>query len=411
MLLGRHGHPGSFPVAVAPGRAVAAGHMGPSDAQYASTPRPVLDPWTADPRRSRSRVGADARRLLPKERVTTSVQRNSPSRKQPPQLPQRVPLLFINYRTSDSRPFAASLYRELDAVLEPGQVFLDYEGIEPAEEWPAVLRDALDRATVMLCLVGKQWLKASNASSGQRLLDDPKDWVRLEIAHALRDRRIVVLPILVEDAVMPLASDIPRPLKALCGRQHLRLRSRDWKADFANLIHHLAKQGFVVRGSGVSPGARRLLSEIEGAKQVREPVGGLFLGGRADGAHSELAAIDASGTVFRHLEMQHIRFIGSNLSDVAFDNCRLTRITFLECNMRNTRINGGMLEKCCFAESTLDGSIWQDADIARIERTAPLRSPMEFLRCRFDAAEAIVRVTFPQAELSNCEFGSNAWRL
>jgi hypothetical protein len=74
---------------------------------------------------------------------------------------------------------------------------------------------------VLLALIGPQWLTITNKKR-QRRLDDPGDYVRLEIETALT-RKIRVIPILVDDAGMPGADELPAALAPLVRRNAVEI--------------------------------------------------------------------------------------------------------------------------------------------------------------------------------------------
>jgi len=87
-------------------------------------------------------------------------------------------------------------------------------------------------------LMGKGWLDASN-EVGQRRLDDPQDFVRLETASALK-RGIVVVPVLVQGAHMPLVTQLPEELAELAFRDAIELTHARWDSDVAVLVKALS---------------------------------------------------------------------------------------------------------------------------------------------------------------------------
>src|SRR6185436_10683955 len=98
--------------------------------------------------------------------------------------PGKAPQVFINYRTEDTGPVAKHLAEVLQRELQHGRGFLDHERIEGGEPWPDRLRSAVNESSVLLALVGKQWLRLQN-KHGIRRLDAKDDWVRQEIHVAL----------------------------------------------------------------------------------------------------------------------------------------------------------------------------------------------------------------------------------
>ena len=90
---------------------------------------------------------------------------------------------------------------------------------------------------VFLAIIGPNWLHVRN-KEGHRRLDTDGDWVRVEIATALV-RQIKVIPVIIDDAVVPDASDLPSDLRPLASRQAITLRNRQFDQDFAALVETL----------------------------------------------------------------------------------------------------------------------------------------------------------------------------
>ena len=82
-----------------------------------------------------------------------------------------------------------------------GRVFLDWEGIELGEDFVAKLASIGKSCRVLLALIGKDWLTATDASGTQRIAQ-PTDFVHREIAGALQ-RNIPVVPVLLYGATVP----------------------------------------------------------------------------------------------------------------------------------------------------------------------------------------------------------------
>jgi hypothetical protein len=76
---------------------------------------------------------------------------------------------------------------------------------------------------------------------GKRRLDDPNDFLRIEIATAL-ERAIPVIPILLDGSSIPKADQLPRDLHELPLRQGLYVRQASFPHDMAKLINGLKSQ-------------------------------------------------------------------------------------------------------------------------------------------------------------------------
>lgn len=147
--------------------------------------------------------------------------------------------IFISYRRDDSAGYAGRLYDRLKAHFGADSVFMDVEEIEPGTDFVEAIEGAVASCQVLIVLIGNEWLNATDAS-GRRRLDDPHDFIRLETSAALK-RSIRVVPVLVDNAVMPLQQDLPVELHALVRRQAVELNHKQWEATTGNLIKTLEK--------------------------------------------------------------------------------------------------------------------------------------------------------------------------
>lgn len=98
--------------------------------------------------------------------------------------------IFINYRRDDSAANAGRLYDRLASHFGPDHLFMDIDQIVPGDDFIEVIHEKLRSVQVAVVLIGKHWLEITD-EAGQRRLDHPGDWVRLEIATLL-DRKSVV---------------------------------------------------------------------------------------------------------------------------------------------------------------------------------------------------------------------------
>ncbi|HEV7904352.1 MAG TPA: TIR domain-containing protein [Pyrinomonadaceae bacterium] len=146
--------------------------------------------------------------------------------------------IFISYRRDDSSGHAGRLFDRLSARFGVEQVFMDIDQIEPGEDFVQVIESAVGSCEVLIALIGRNWL-ASRDESGRRL-DNPNDFVRLEIAVALV-RGIPVIPVLVQGANMPRPQDLPENLLTLSRRHALELSDLRWKHDVDQLTGVLEK--------------------------------------------------------------------------------------------------------------------------------------------------------------------------
>jgi TIR domain len=142
--------------------------------------------------------------------------------------------IFISYRREETAYPAGWLYDRLVDRFGDAQVFNDVESIAPGDDFVEVITRAVGSCDVLLALIGDQWLTITDAD-GRRRLEDPGDFVRLEIEAALA-RQVRVIPILVDGARMPRADELPPSLAALVRRQALELSPSHFAFDIGRLL-------------------------------------------------------------------------------------------------------------------------------------------------------------------------------
>lgn len=141
--------------------------------------------------------------------------------------------IFISYRRDDSPGFAGRLAEDLDAAFGADQVFRDIDDIRPGEDFVKAITSHLQSVDVLLAVIGPDWLNASK--DGHRRLDDPEDFVRVEIQLALAAGK-PVWPVLIGGVVMPRESDLPAALRGLARHQAVVLADASWRDDVARLV-------------------------------------------------------------------------------------------------------------------------------------------------------------------------------
>jgi len=150
-----------------------------------------------------------------------------------------MPGVFISYRREDSSAWTGRLFDILSARFGRENIFMDLDGIEGGDDFVTVIEKKLQISDVLLAVIGNDWLTAKEAS-GTRRLDNPRDFVRLEIGKAL-ERNIRVVPVLVAGAAMPRAEDLPQDLRKLSERQAVEIRDSHFHQDAEQLLTVLHK--------------------------------------------------------------------------------------------------------------------------------------------------------------------------
>lgn len=148
--------------------------------------------------------------------------------------------IFINYRRGEDSGFAQALFIRLEQAFAPGSLFMDVDSIAPGVDFVRHLDAQVAQCDVLLALIGRGWLDATDAQGGRRL-DDPDDFVRIEIATALKQGKRVI-PVLLYDTKMPAAGQLPEELRPLTRRQAVRLTHERFRADADGLIRALQEE-------------------------------------------------------------------------------------------------------------------------------------------------------------------------
>lgn len=153
-------------------------------------------------------------------------------------MPSRSRLnVFISYRRDDASGNAGRLFDWLTRQFGRSRVFLDTDKIAHGADFAEVLKARLHDADVVLVVIGRAWLDIANAAG--RRLDQPDDFVRMEVATALElaaSGGTRVIPVLVDGAGMPAASDLPQPLQGLARLNAASLRDAGFEQDFDLLV-------------------------------------------------------------------------------------------------------------------------------------------------------------------------------
>jgi hypothetical protein len=144
--------------------------------------------------------------------------------------------IFLSYRRSDSAGYTGRLADHLEQSFE---VFRDIEDIEAGEDFVDVLDRAVGSCSAMLVIIGPTWATTKGAD-GRPRLEQPTDFVRLEVETAL-NRGVRLIPVLVGDAAMPEADQLPESLKPLARRQAHPISDRRWTHDIGELSKVLEK--------------------------------------------------------------------------------------------------------------------------------------------------------------------------
>ncbi len=146
--------------------------------------------------------------------------------------------VFINYRGADAG-WAVHLDTVLSARFGPDRVFRASRSIRPGEDFVDRILSTVESASVLVVIIGPGWAEAPGAT-GERKIGDENDWVRREIAHAIR-RRIPVLPVLIDNTPPLREPDLPPDIAQLARCQYLRVNYRAAQTDVRRVGDELAR--------------------------------------------------------------------------------------------------------------------------------------------------------------------------
>lgn len=148
--------------------------------------------------------------------------------------------IFISYRREDTTDITGRIYDRLTYKYGTPAVFKDVDSIPPGSDFRKYLDSKIKECTVVLVVVGDDWLR-KDPVTGARRLDNPHDFVRIEIESALK-RDIPVIPLLVEDALWPPQEKLPEGMQDFAYRQARVIgRDPDFRLHMEALIADLEK--------------------------------------------------------------------------------------------------------------------------------------------------------------------------
>ena len=168
--------------------------------------------------------------------------------------------VFICYRREESAFAARAIHDRVAQRLDRENVFLDVDNIDLGVDWYNVLTERVGACDALVAVIGRSWVSSTDKDNRRRL-DDPDDFVRIEIEAALK-RNVRVIPVLVDGAAMPKASELPESLKGLARRQGTEVSPARFEANVQKLT--------IALGSILDERRRRDAAE---AKKGAEPRG------------------------------------------------------------------------------------------------------------------------------------------
>lgn len=145
------------------------------------------------------------------------------------------PRVFISYRHDDSSEWTKPLFSELAAHFGSQQLFFDIESILPGVDFVTSILRTLHHCDVLIVVIGPNWVNLLD-ETGRRRIEDPLDYVRMEIEESFSG---VVIPVLVGGASMPKEEELPPAIRRLRRWQGIELLADSFKDDVKRLINRI----------------------------------------------------------------------------------------------------------------------------------------------------------------------------
>ncbi|MFE6283627.1 toll/interleukin-1 receptor domain-containing protein [Streptomyces sp. NPDC057877] len=152
-----------------------------------------------------------------------------------------APLIFINFRRLDTRDTGPHLDTALQDEFGASNVFRDQRSIVKGSDFRDEIERQLRKCELLLAVMGPQWASLTDDATGRRLIDDPDDWVRKEIALAL-SWKLEILPVLVGTDEMPQPHELPADLRDLAYRQAVDFRPHKQSIDLPPLFEAIREK-------------------------------------------------------------------------------------------------------------------------------------------------------------------------
>lgn len=147
---------------------------------------------------------------------------------------QRV---FICYRREETGAHAGRIYDAMVTRFGERNVFMDVD-LAPGVDFVERITEVVSSCLVLIVVMGPNWATAEDGDGTVRI-EDPADFVRLEVETALRRSDVTPIPVLVGGGRMPRREDLPAELQPLTRRNALEMSDSRWNYDVGRLMSTL----------------------------------------------------------------------------------------------------------------------------------------------------------------------------
>jgi len=171
--------------------------------------------------------------------------------------------IFISYRREGGSTFSSILYSELCKFFAAENIFKDVNTLTPGSNFKKEIEIALDKSSIFLLLVDKNWLQLQN-EKGEKKLFSKNDFVRNEIAMAI-EKNLEIIPVLFENGTMPAEKELPLTVRSLCNKHAFTIHVESVISDLKLLIEYIrSKKKFLFDEKSLTGSYERLFKDPTG---------------------------------------------------------------------------------------------------------------------------------------------------
>jgi hypothetical protein len=170
--------------------------------------------------------------------------------------------VFICYRREETAAHAGRLYDAMVSRFGEGNVFMDVD-MAPGVDFIEQITDVVSGCLALIVVIGPTWATIED-EAGNRRIEDPDDFVRLEVKTGLGGSNVTPIPVLVSGARMPRPESLPEELRPITRRNALELSEARWGYDVGRLFDTLGEllPGGIGYGVAAPPQPRPPLGKL-----------------------------------------------------------------------------------------------------------------------------------------------------
>jgi hypothetical protein len=142
--------------------------------------------------------------------------------------------VFVSYRRDDAAHITGRIADAIAARIGRDRVFVDVDSVAPGEDFVRKIESSIHASGTFIAVVGANWLSAATPQ-GQRRIDLEGDFIRLEVRTALASG-MRIIPVLVDNAPMPRAEDLPEDVRRLVRHNAVHLNHNTFTRDIQALL-------------------------------------------------------------------------------------------------------------------------------------------------------------------------------